>query len=93
MRKKKIQPIGLCMTPSRTPLGRALRKYRLEAGLTQMEVARRASVSQSMYSALEVGTCRNTDSSRAVRIVLALGVLNTTKQRALLRLLVRKPSN
>jgi len=53
--QKKYQPIGIKMATSATKLGEYLRSRRLELGISQADIARRAGMAQSKYSALETG--------------------------------------
>lgn len=54
-RTGKYQPIGVGMTPSKTELGKFLRAHRITLELSQTKVAKLSGMSQTLYSALEVG--------------------------------------
>jgi transcriptional regulator with XRE-family HTH domain len=59
------------LSPSRKRFGQLLRKYRLQAGITQQELARAAQVAQSTLSDLEQGK-KGTRRDHVVRIDKAL---------------------
>jgi transcriptional regulator with XRE-family HTH domain len=54
-------------------LGATLKRLRLRAMLTQLELAQRARISQAYLSELETGTKRRIDLAMAVRLAKALG--------------------
>jgi len=51
----KTQQLGKNMSPSKTKLGKFLRKCRIKLGLRQVEVGRLSMVKQSDYSHFETG--------------------------------------
>jgi len=57
-----------------TPLRIRLREFRLDAGLSQAELAARSGVRQASISALETGKARRFDAVTVERLAAVLGV-------------------
>jgi transcriptional regulator with XRE-family HTH domain len=62
----------LPMAPSR--LGRTIKRLRLARGLTQVDLAKRARISQAFVAQLETGARPSVTVPYAVRLAKALGV-------------------
>ncbi|MEO6349943.1 MAG: helix-turn-helix transcriptional regulator [Candidatus Limnocylindrales bacterium] len=60
-------------TPEMELVGRRFRRGRLNAGLSQRQVARKADVSQSLVSRFERGRTPGMSTSRVVAIAAAIG--------------------
>ena len=71
-KKRSGPPLGINMTPSKTPLGKFLRKRRLALGKTQAEVAGLIGIKQVSYSNLEIGQYKHSNLKRITRLAKAL---------------------
>ena len=84
----KTQQLGKNMSPSKTKLGKFLRKCRIKLGLRQVEVGRLSMVKQSDYSHFETGR------SKYLNPKQIKGLAKTLKcQEVELEILVPNPNN
>lgn len=58
-KRKSGRGIGCGMVPTNTEVGEFIRNRRLNLGLTQVELARRAGIVQRTVSQLEIGACKS----------------------------------